>query len=163
MSTIDTGSRTISARGTTSNLGAKLIASAVILIVTVSFVLKYVFRYYFHYNAAAFTDPVLGAPNYCAMRGWLLMHITGGMVALLIGSWQFWTGFRLRYAPLHRRMVRAYVVTSAFVRLLNDYYLGARPPPAGDRAITIGWGHAGCFPYFSLKASSKCEAYSHRA
>jgi predicted membrane protein DUF2306 len=36
------------------------------------------------------------------MRRWLLMHMTGGMVALLSGPWQFWTGFRARYARLHR-------------------------------------------------------------
>ncbi len=33
------------------------------------------------------------------MRGWLLMRMTGGMVALLTGPWQFWSGFRTRYPP----------------------------------------------------------------
>jgi hypothetical protein len=55
------------------------VGSAIILIEAVSFVLKYVFRYYLHYNAAAFIDPVLGAPNYWTMRNWLLMHMTGGV------------------------------------------------------------------------------------
>src|SRR5579862_4825119 len=80
----------------------KIIASAAILIAAVAFVLKYVFRYYLHYNEAAFTDPNQGASNYWVMRGWLLMHMSGGMVALLCGPWQFWTGFRVRYARLHR-------------------------------------------------------------
>jgi hypothetical protein len=74
----------------------------VILAAAVAFVLRYVFRYYLHYSAAAYTDPVLGAANYWTMRGWLLMHITGGMVALLTGPFQFWTGFRMRYVNLHR-------------------------------------------------------------
>jgi uncharacterized membrane protein len=30
------------------------------------------------------------------------MHITGGMIALLVGPSQFWTGFRVRFARLHR-------------------------------------------------------------
>jgi len=95
MSTIATGSTVTSAKGKTSNLAAKLLGSAVILTVAVSFVLKYVFRYYLHYNAAEFTDPMLGAPNCWTMRAWSLMHMTGGVVALLTGPWQFWTGFRV--------------------------------------------------------------------
>jgi heme/copper-type cytochrome/quinol oxidase subunit 3 len=84
------------------NLAFKVLAWIAILALAVGFVLKYVFRYYLNYNEAAFTDPALGSPNYWSQRGWLLMHITGGMVALLSGPWQFWTGFRMRYARLHR-------------------------------------------------------------
>lgn len=91
-----------SGKGSTSRFTAKILASGTILTIAIAFVLKYVFRYYLHYNRAAFTDPVLGAANYWIMRGWLLMHMTGGMVALLTGPWQFWTGFRARYARLHR-------------------------------------------------------------
>jgi uncharacterized membrane protein YozB (DUF420 family) len=96
------GSVTSAASGRTSNFTLKLIASAAILLAAAAFVLKYVFRYYLHYNQAAFTDPILGASNYWTNRGWLLMHVTGGMVALLTGPFQFWTGFRMRYARLHR-------------------------------------------------------------
>lgn len=91
-----------STNGRTPFLVLKLIASGLIVVAAVTFVLKYVFRYYLHYSAAAFTDPLLGAANYWSMRGWLLMHISGGMVALLTGPFQFWTGFRMRYANLHR-------------------------------------------------------------
>lgn len=86
----------------TPHLAVKIIGSAAIVTAAVAFALKYVFRYYLHYNEAAFTDPLRGAANYWAMRGWLLMHMSGGMVALLAGPWQFWTGFRVRYARLHR-------------------------------------------------------------
>ncbi len=30
------------------------------------------------------------------------MHVSGGILALLSGPWQFWTGFRARHARLHR-------------------------------------------------------------
>ena len=73
-----------------------LLASAAILAVAAGFVLKYVFRYYLHYDQPAFEDPVRGAANYWTMRGWLLVHMSGGMLALLTGPWQFWTGFRAR-------------------------------------------------------------------
>src|SRR4029077_16681887 len=103
MSTVAaSGQIVIPGKNKTRNLTAKLLASAAILTIAVGFVIKYVFRYYLHYNQAAFTDPALGAPNYWTMRAWLLMHMTGGMVALLTGPWQFWSGFRARYARLHR-------------------------------------------------------------
>ena len=97
------------AKRSISNLALKLVASTAILTAATAFVLKYVFRYYLHYNQAAFTDPMLGAANYWTMRGWLLMHITGGMVALLTGPFQFWTGFRMRYAKTHRIMGRVFL------------------------------------------------------
>lgn len=80
----------------------KMLAWAAILTLAVAFVLRYVFRYYLHYSEAAFTDPLRGAANYWRMRGWLLLHMTGGMLALLSGPWQFWTGFRQRQMRVHR-------------------------------------------------------------
>ena len=109
MSTLVAPSAVPSAGRKTLYLPAKLIASAGILTVAVAFVLKYVFRYYLHYSAAAFTDPDAGAPNYWSMRAALLPHMTGGMVALLTGPFQFWTGFRVRYARLHRWMGRIFL------------------------------------------------------
>jgi Predicted membrane protein (DUF2306) len=86
----------------TLHLTAKLIGFTAVLAVALFFVGRYVFRYYLNYNETAFTDPVRGAANYWRMRGWLLMHMTGGMTALLAGPWQFWTGFRARFARAHR-------------------------------------------------------------
>lgn len=80
----------------------KMLVWAAILTLAVGFVLKYVFRYYLHYNEAAFTDPIRGAANYWRMRGWLLLHMSGGMLALLSGPWQFWTGLRQRNMRVHR-------------------------------------------------------------
>lgn len=88
---------------------AKVIASTAILAIAIAFVLKYVFRYYLNYNQASFTDPALGAANYWTERSWLLMHMTGGTVAVLTGPWQFWTGFRARYARLHRWTGRVFL------------------------------------------------------
>jgi uncharacterized membrane protein YozB (DUF420 family) len=129
---------TLAASGPVSSSGparhaqfaVKLIASAAIFAAAIAFVLKYVFRYYLHYNAQAFTDPALGAPNYWVMRGWLLTHITGGMVALLIGPWQFWTGFRMRYANVHRWMGRIF---------LGGVALGSIGAYRMAIATTAGW------------------------
>jgi len=110
---------------------AKLLTSAAIVIVAVAFVLRYVFRYYLHYNQAAFTDPLRGAANYWAMRGWLLMHMTGGMVALLTGPLQFWTGFRNRYVRLHRWTGRLFL-SGVAIGSIGAFRMAA--------ATTFGWG-----------------------
>ena len=88
------------------NFGVKVAVSAAMVTLAASFVVEYVFRYYLNYNEQAFTA---GGANYWIMRGWLVMHITGGMVALLTGPWQFWTGFRTRYARLHRWTGRVFL------------------------------------------------------
>ncbi len=110
MSTVATSGRVMApAKKGTSHRTTKILASTAILAVAIGFVLKYVFRYYLNYTEAAYTDPIRGAANYWNMRGWLLLHMTSGMVALLVGPWQFWTGFRARYAKLHRWMGRFFL------------------------------------------------------
>jgi len=91
----------------------KIALLALILLVAAGFVLKYVFRYYLNYNEAAFDDPVKGAANYWAMRGWLLLHITSGMSALLIGPFQFSGWIRKRYTKAHRVSGRVYLIAVA--------------------------------------------------
>ena len=83
----------------TLEFAVKLIASAGILLVALAFVYQYVVHYFLNYNQAEFTA---AASNHWILRRWLLVHMTGGTVALLSGPFQFWTGFRKRYARLHR-------------------------------------------------------------
>jgi len=123
------GHLSASGRKKTPHFALKLFGSAAILIVAVLFVLKYVFRYYLHYSQAGFND--FAAPNYWPMRGWLLMHITAGMVALLTGPWQFWTDFRARYVRLHRWTGRVFL-SSVAVGALCAYRMAA--------GTTFGWG-----------------------
>jgi uncharacterized membrane protein len=92
---------------------SKLVGFALLLAVALFFVAQYVFRYYLHYDEASFTDPLRGAANYWSMRGWLLLHITSGMVALLTGPWQFWTGFRQRFWRIHRWTGRTFLIAVA--------------------------------------------------
>ncbi len=87
----------------------KIICFGSILAIAALFVCNYVFYYYLHYSEGGFTDPTHGSPNFWVMRLWLLMHITGGTVAILTGPWQFWTGFRAKYARIHRWMGRMFL------------------------------------------------------
>jgi hypothetical protein len=80
----------------------KVVGFVALVSVAFWFVGHYALRYLLHYSEAAYTDPLLGAANYWRERLWLISHFSGGILALLVGPWQFWTGFRMRYARLHR-------------------------------------------------------------
>jgi hypothetical protein len=73
-----------------------------IVAIAVAFVLKYVFHYYLNYNAAAF-EP------YWPRRAGLLLHISGGMVALLTAPWQFCTGLTGKRMNVHRYTGRIFL------------------------------------------------------
>lgn len=119
-----------SAKNKPASFAAKVLGSAAVLAVAITFIIRYVFRYYLNYNEAAFTDPIRGGANYWAMRGWLLMHMTGGMAALLAGPWEFWTGFRTRHARLHRWTGRIFLCGVA-VGSIGAFHMAM--------ATTFGW------------------------
>ena len=79
-----------------------IIAGSALVILAVGFVLKYVFHYYLNYNPTAF-DP------YWPRRAALLLHISGGMVALLTGPWQLFTGLRGKFMNVHRYTGRIFL------------------------------------------------------
>ena len=80
-----------------------VLAWAGIVGVAVWFVIKYVFFYFRHYDAASFD-------SYWPRRPWLFLHISGGTVALLTGPLQFWTGLRQRNFTLHRWTGRLFLL-----------------------------------------------------
>jgi len=82
--------------------GLGILAWSGIVVLAVGFVLKYVFHYYLNYNPAAY-DP------YWARRAGLLLHITGGMTALLTAPWQFFTGLRGKSMSAHRWTGRVFL------------------------------------------------------
>jgi uncharacterized membrane protein len=81
----------------------KALALGVVLLLAGAFVFPYVFPYYLHYNPTVFDE-------FWPRRGWLLAHISSGMVALLIGPFQFSRWLRKRFLPLHRVMGRVYLI-----------------------------------------------------
>lgn len=49
------------------------------------------------------------AAAYASRRGWLLVHIAGGTVALLVGPLQLWLGLSGRHVDGHRRLGLVYL------------------------------------------------------
>ena len=103
---------------------ATILAWGAILALAVGFVIKYVLFYFRHYDAASF-DP------YWPRRGWLLLHISGGTLALLTGPWQFWTGLRQKNLTIHRWTGRLFLAGVA---------LGVTGSVGLAVTTTYGWG-----------------------
>jgi uncharacterized membrane protein len=92
--------------GTQGGAARRLIlalAWAAILALTVFFLGYYAAHYYFDYTPASY-DP------YWPRRGWLLLHVSGGMLALVMGPWQFWTGLRRQVPRIHRWTGRLFLI-----------------------------------------------------
>jgi hypothetical protein len=60
--------------------------------------------------------------QYWPMRGWLLTHITMGMVALLAGPVQLWLGLKDVYPKVHRNLGFVYM-TAITLGAVSAYYL----------------------------------------
>ena len=67
--------------------------------------------------------------RYWPNRPWLLLHIVGGVAALMVGPFQFSTRIRTRYPALHRAMGRTYLL-GVLVAGATAFYLAFFAPQA---------------------------------
>jgi len=63
-----------------------------------------------------------GPPEYAPRKGWLMLHITGGIVAILTGPVQLWLGLEARGMTWHRRMGMAYMAAVG-AGAVGGYYM----------------------------------------
>ena len=66
-----------------------------------------------------------GPPEYAPRKGWLMLHISGGIVAILTGPVQLWLGLTDRGMTWHRRMGIAYMAAVA-AGALGGYYMAVK-------------------------------------
>jgi len=85
--------------------GVKNLWLGLISVVAVFFIVKYAIRYYYLRD----TPVQLGLTWFRHLV--LVTHISGGMIALLVGPWQFSGALRRRYLRVHRLMGRIYLVS----------------------------------------------------
>ena len=76
--------------------------------------------------------------QYWPMRGWLLAHITMGMVAILTGPVQLWLGISDRYPALHRTLGFVYMA-AVTLGAVAGYYLAFNT----SGGVVFGSGLAG--------------------
>jgi uncharacterized membrane protein len=126
----------------------KTFALAVILLLACAFVFHYVFPYYLHYNPAGFEA-------FWPRRGWLLAHISGGMVALLIGPFQFSRRLRQRYLRLHRATGRVYLIAilcgSIGALALSITTPDGRPWGFGLQGLILAWVTTAGMAYYAIR------------
>lgn len=65
------------------------------------------------------------------VRWWLVAHITGGTVALLIGPFQFWSGLRRRHLRVHKLSGKLYLGGVGLGSAMSIYLAITTPVGAG--------------------------------
>jgi uncharacterized membrane protein len=101
----------------------KTVWLALISLVAACFIAKYAFRYYLPGSAAQFGLS-------WGRRVVLLAHISGGIVALVVGPWQFSSPLRRSYLHVHRLTGRIYLLAVA---------LGSVSALALATTTSLGW------------------------
>lgn len=70
-------------------------------------------------------------------RGWLIVHLSFGVIALILGAFQFWPGIRNKYTRWHRNAGKAYIFCSIITALMAFYLLSNYPLPGSVIAFTV--------------------------
>lgn len=85
----------------------------------------------------------------------LLFHAGGGIFALALGPWGFWTKFRNKYLRLHRILGRIYLL-SVLVSVVAGFYLafsalGGLPGRSGFGLLAVVWLVTGTMAYRRIR------------
>lgn len=104
-------------------------------------------------------DPSQGGPQFgekfAGHLPVLLLHIFGGVLALFLGPWQFWGGFRNRYLRLHRWVGRVYL-TAVLIGAVAGLYMaaiafGGLPSSIGFAALAVLWLTTAVMAYLRIR------------
>jgi len=135
-----------------------LAVSAWCLIIAVIFwfLVHFAAHYYLQYTEDSF-DP------YWPRRGWLLLHVSGGLLALVVGPWQFWTGLRRRVPRIHRWTGRLFIVGVA-VGVTGAAYLAVTttygwPWGVGVGGLAVAWASCTVMAFYAIRRG---EIATHR-
>ena len=92
----------------------KLLFWILLMVFAGRFILKDALPYF------GFDDEVFG--RWVDYKWTLISHISGGLLALLIGPFQFWKAFRNKYLTVHRWMGRIYLI-AILIGVISSSYL----------------------------------------
>lgn len=116
----------------------------VVSVITARFIWHYAAPYFLYFGEKQFD-------YYWPHRFRLITHIGGGILALLCGTFQLWTGLRLRAMNVHRWIGRIYLVGAA-TGILGAFLMAVYSQPrsfgvglmalAGAWAVTTGFAWA---------------------
>lgn len=95
------------------------------------------------FAAPYFLSSSFGPPQYGPRRGWLLLHILGGTIAVLTGPVQLWLGLADRGMAWHRRMGFGYLggvgIGSVAAFYLSTHTDGGWIFGAGLFGLAVAW------------------------
>lgn len=104
-----------------------------------------------------FLSSSFGPPEYAPRRGWLLLHIVGGMIALLTGPVQLWLGLADRGMAWHRRMGYGYI-TGVTLGSIGAFYMATHTDfgwlfGAGLFGLGVAWVTTTALAFLAIKRS----------
>ncbi|MBZ5858410.1 DUF2306 domain-containing protein [Flavihumibacter profundi] len=108
----------------------------IIILASLYFIYDNAFHY-FSYNVDAYGKGYW--PNFAP---WLLLHIVGGMIALLIGPFQFFPAIRNNYPKVHHTMGKIYL-TSILVAAVASLNLSVGKLIITEKDVNFGTGLMG--------------------
>jgi predicted membrane protein DUF2306 len=94
---------------------------------------------------------------YFPRRGWLLLHIAGGMLAVLAGPVQIWLGLSDRSMDLHRKLGLTYI-TGVTIGVIGAVALAVQTPlgwifGAGLLGLSLAWAVTTGLAFASIRRS----------
>lgn len=104
-----------------------------------------------------FLSSSYGPPEYAPRRGWLLLHIVGGMIAVLTGPVQLWLGLSDRTTTWHRRMGIGYM-TGVALGSIGAFYLSTHTEfgwifGAGLFGLAVAWVTTTSLAFLAIRRS----------
>jgi len=107
--------------------------------------------------APYFLSSAYGPPEYAPRRGWLLLHIVGGIIALLTGPVQLWLGLAERGMVWHRRMGYGYI-TGVTIGSIGAFYMATHADfgwvfGAGLFGLAVAWVTTTSLAFLAIKRS----------
>jgi hypothetical protein len=108
-----------------------------------------------------FLSSSFGPPEYAPRRGWLLLHIAGGIIALLTGPVQLWLGLADRGMAWHRKMGVGYM-TGVGVGSIGAFYMATHTDfgwlfGAGLFGLGVAWVTTTGLAFLAIKRSLVTE------
>lgn len=108
----------------------KTLGLVIVGLIALYFVIDQALPYITNYGYEQFGD------SYWANRWWLIGHLSGGIIAILIGPFQFIPKFRNRYLKTHRLLGKIYLL-SIIVGSSCAFYMSIMVSPRVNMAWSI--------------------------
>jgi len=126
---------------------------AIALSASLYFIVNSAFHY-FAYNSKTYAD-------YWPYAPFLALHIAGGMVALVLGPFQFVPSIRKNYAKTHRTMGKIYLISVALAASVS-LVLSIHKIIITEKVLTFGTGLAGLALAWLLTSGMAYWSVRHR-